>query len=95
MSVTLQEVDRIAALSKLEFSQAEKEKFAEQFNQILSYIEKLNELDLTQVAPTHHVWDAFNVFREDEVQAGLSVDQVLENAPASNMGHFSVPKVIG
>jgi aspartyl-tRNA(Asn)/glutamyl-tRNA(Gln) amidotransferase subunit C len=95
MSVTLQEVDRIAALAKLEFSAEEKQKFTEQFNQILQYIEKLNELDLTNVAPTHHVWEAGNVFREDRVQPSLTPDQVLANAPNRKMNFFSVPKVIG
>jgi aspartyl-tRNA(Asn)/glutamyl-tRNA(Gln) amidotransferase subunit C len=95
MSVTLQEVDRIAALAKLEFSTEEKQKFTEQFNHILQYIEKLNELDLTNVAPTHHVWEAVNVFREDQVQPSLSQDQALANAPNRKMNFFSVPKVIG
>jgi aspartyl-tRNA(Asn)/glutamyl-tRNA(Gln) amidotransferase subunit C len=95
MTVSLDEVDRIAALSMLQFSAEEKEKFLLQFNQILQYMDKLNELDLTGVAPMHHVAETGNVFREDQAQPSLSAEEVLCNAPARKMNFFSVPKVIG
>ena len=95
MSVTIEQVDDIARLAKLSFSQDEKEKFVEQFNQILDYMEKLNELDTSEVEPTYNVLALNNVMRKDEVKPWLSQDEALANAPRSNHGFFSVPKVIG
>ena len=95
MPVDLQEVDRIAGLAKLEFSEAEKARFVQQFNDILSYIEKISELDLTAVEPTIHMYPDAERTRSDVVQPGLSQQQALSNAPVSKQGLFSVPKVIG
>jgi len=95
MKVTVEEVERIAALAKLRFSPTEKETFVAQFNEILQHIEKLNELNLSGVAPMQQVIDANNVFREDEVQTSLTADEALANAPARRRDYFSVPKVIG
>ena len=95
MSVTLQEVEKIAQLAKLSFSEEEKQKFTEQFNQILAYMEKLNELDTENVEPTAHVLELKNVMRRDEVKEWLSQEEALRNAPRKKDGYFSVPKVIG
>ena len=95
MSVTIEQVENIARLAKLSFSDEEKETFVEQFNQILNYMEKLNELDTTNVAPTYNVLELNNVMRPDEVRSWLSQAEALANAPASSHGYFSVPKVIG
>jgi len=95
MSVTIKDVERIAALARLEFSQEEKEKFTRQFNDILAYMEKLNQLDTSNVEPLSHVIELKNVFREDEVKPGLTQEQALQNAPAKNDKFFKVPKVIG
>lgn len=95
MSVTLQDVENIARLAKLSFSDDEKEKFVEQFNQILGYMEKLNELNTDNVEPTYNPLALSNVMRKDEVKTWLTQDEALDNAPKSNHGFFSVPKVIG
>jgi len=95
MSVTIKDVERIAALARLEFSQEEKEKFTRQFNDILAYMEKLNQLDTSNVEPLSQVIELKNVFREDEVKPGLTQEQALQNAPAKNDKFFKVPKVIG
>ncbi len=95
MSVPLEEVDRIAGLAKLQFSADEKVRFTAQFNQIIQYIEKLAELDLSQVEPMSQISDGINVLRDDCVQPSLTVEQVLANAPARKLDFFSVPKVIG
>jgi aspartyl-tRNA(Asn)/glutamyl-tRNA(Gln) amidotransferase subunit C len=95
MSVTLQQVESIAALAKLTFSDEEKETFVEQFNQILQYIEKLNELDTEDVEPTYNVLDLKNVTRADVAKPWLTQEEALANAPKSKHGFFSVPKVIG
>ena len=95
MAVTVEDVKVIAQLAKLEFSEAEQRRFIEPFNQILAYVEQLNELDLDAVEPTTHVVELHNVLREDQVLPGLPREQLLENAPQHKEGLFSVPKVIG
>jgi len=95
MSVTLAEVERIAALAKLSFSQEEKVQFTGQFNQILAYVDKLNELDLTAVEPTTHVLSGTPLLRADETRLSLTPEQALANAPRRKEHFFSVPKVIG
>ncbi len=95
MSVTLAEVERIAALAKLSFSQEEKVQFTGQFNQILAYVDKLNELDLTAVEPTAHVLSGTPLLRADETRLSLTPEQALANAPRRKEHFFSVPKVIG
>jgi aspartyl-tRNA(Asn)/glutamyl-tRNA(Gln) amidotransferase subunit C len=95
MSVTKKDVEHIAKLARLEFTEEEKEKFTRQFNEILSYIEQLNKLDTSTVEPLSHVIELNNVFREDEVKPGLTPDKALMNAPAKTEKFFKVPKVIG
>jgi aspartyl-tRNA(Asn)/glutamyl-tRNA(Gln) amidotransferase subunit C len=95
MSVTLKEVDHIAALAKLEFSDAEKEKFTHQFNDILKYMEELNSVDTSNVEPLAQVIELQNVFREDIVEPSTPTDDALKNAPEATEEHFKVPKVIG
>jgi aspartyl-tRNA(Asn)/glutamyl-tRNA(Gln) amidotransferase subunit C len=94
MSVTLKEVEHIADLARLEFTAEEMEKFTHQLNDILKYIEKLNEIDTSHVEPLSHVFELNNVFREDEVQPSLPIQDVLKNAPAAKDSFFKVPKVI-
>ena len=95
MAVTIKDVEHIAALARLEFSDEEKEKFTHQLNDILHYIEKLNELDTTQVEPLSHVIELSNVFRDDDVKPSISTEEALKNAPAKTDTLFKVPKVIG
>ena len=95
MSVSIKDVEYIAGLAKLSFTAQEKKKFVHQFNQILSFVEKLNELDTKDVAPTYNPLNLTNVMREDECSPGLSQDDALKNAPRQKHGYFSVPKVIG
>ena len=65
-----------------------------QLNSILTYIEKLNELDTTDVEPTSHVIPMSNVFRDDEVQPSLDRTKVLHNAPEESHFFFKVPRII-
>jgi len=94
MKVTIKDVDHVAALSHLEFTQDEREKLVDQLNAILEYVEKLNTLDTKDVEPTSHVLNLKNVFRADVVAHSLPQEKALENAPSSDQGHFTVPKVI-
>jgi len=92
--ITKKDVEYVAKLAKLRLSKKEKEKFTKQLDQILKYIDKLNELDTKKVKPTSHVLSLKNVFREDKVGKSLKVEKVLENAPEKIKGFFKVPKVI-
>jgi aspartyl-tRNA(Asn)/glutamyl-tRNA(Gln) amidotransferase subunit C len=93
--ITTKDVGYVAKLARLRVSEKESEKFTRQLDQILKYVDKLNELDTKEVKPTSHVLSLKNVFREDKVARSLTVEKVLENAPEKLKGFFSVPKVIG
>jgi aspartyl-tRNA(Asn)/glutamyl-tRNA(Gln) amidotransferase subunit C len=94
MKISRQEVEHVANLARLRFEEAELERFTHQLNAILSYIDKLNELETSGVEPTYHVLDLVNVFREDEVQASLPREMALANAPERANGFFKVPRII-
>lgn len=94
MAVTIADVEHIAKLAKLSFSEDEKAKFTDQFNEILTFMEKLNELDTSNVEPLSHVIELQNVFREDVVRPSLITGEALKNAPAKTDRFFKVPKVI-
>lgn len=93
--MTIKEVEHVAKLARLEFTEAEKEKFTHQLNKILEYMEKLNELDTTNVEPLAWVNELQNVFREDAVKPSSPREEMMKNAPDKNEEFFKVPKVIG
>lgn len=95
MPVTLKDVEYIAKLARLEFSEEEKQKFTHQLNDILAYAEQLNKLDTSKVEPLSHVIELSNVFRDDAVKPGLTTEEALKNAPVKSEKFFKVPKVIG
>jgi aspartyl-tRNA(Asn)/glutamyl-tRNA(Gln) amidotransferase subunit C len=95
MAVTIKDVDHVAVLARLTFSDSEKEKLTSELNEILRYMEQLNALDTDNVEPLLHVIDYGNVFRDDALQPGLDREQALANAPSRNNLFFKVPKVIG
>ncbi len=95
MAVTIKDVEHVAQLARLEFSEQEKEKLVHQLNRILEYIEKLNELDTSAVESLSHVIELSNVFREDTVEPSNPRERILKNAPAKTEKFFKVPKVIG
>lgn len=94
MKITKQEVDHVAKLARLELSEQEQEKFTDQLSNILTYVEKLNELDTAGVEPTSHVLDIKNVMRNDVPAASLPQERALANAPDKAAGHYKVPKII-
>ena len=99
MAVTINDVEHVARLARLEFNDAGKKKFMHQLNDILKYIEKLNELDTATVEPLLHVnelnAEAGGMLRDDEVKPSLPQEEVLKNAPDRTEKFFKVPKVIG
>ena len=94
MPVTINDVEHVAKLARLEFREAEKKKFTLQLNTILDYIEKLNELDTRNVEPLSHVIELTNVLREDIVKPSYPQEEMLKNAPEKSDKFFKVPKVI-
>ena len=94
MAVTIKDVEYIADLARLKFSKEEIENFTKQLNQILEYMEKLNELDTSNVEPLSHPVEGTNVFREDKVEESISREEALKNAPDSDDVFIRVPKVI-
>jgi aspartyl-tRNA(Asn)/glutamyl-tRNA(Gln) amidotransferase subunit C len=94
MKVTLQDVEKVAKLARLEVSPAEKEAFARQLSQILTHMETLNQFDTSGIEPTATVLGQTNVFREDVVRPSLPVEQALANAPEREAGGFAVPKIL-
>jgi aspartyl-tRNA(Asn)/glutamyl-tRNA(Gln) amidotransferase subunit C len=94
LKITKREVEHVAHLARLDFSEQEKEKFTLQLNDILLYIDKLNEVDTTDVEPVTHAIAQKNAFREDIVTASLDHEMALSNAPDARGDFFRVPKVI-
>ncbi|HOG13223.1 MAG: Asp-tRNA(Asn)/Glu-tRNA(Gln) amidotransferase subunit GatC [Smithellaceae bacterium] len=94
MKLSTSDVEYVARLARLEISEAEKDKFTAQLNDILRYIDQLNELDTAGVAPMSHAIAVTNAFREDKVVESLGTQKALANAPDARGEFFRVPKVI-
>jgi aspartyl-tRNA(Asn)/glutamyl-tRNA(Gln) amidotransferase subunit C len=94
MKITVNEVEKVANLARLKFSAEETEVFTRQLDAILSYIDKLNELDTTGIEPLSHVMQIHNVVRPDVVKPSLSPDEALGNAPDRSGDFYRVPKII-
>lgn len=96
MKVGKKEVEHVAALARLTFSPAELELYTEQFNDILDYINRLNEVNLENIEPTTHVQPLKNVLREDNAVNSIAKfrEAVLKEAPSAEDGLFKVPPVI-
>jgi aspartyl-tRNA(Asn)/glutamyl-tRNA(Gln) amidotransferase subunit C len=88
------DVKYVAHLARLALSPAEEQKLGAQLGNILGYIEKLKELDVSQVEPTAHAVPLLNVTRPDEVRPSLPNSEALRNAPAQANGLFLVPKIV-
>jgi len=88
------DVEYIANLARIKLKKDEIENFSSQLGEILSYIEKLNQVDTKNSQPTTHPLPLKNVFREDSVKSSLPIDKVLKNAPKKKDSFFKVPKVI-
>ena len=95
MALTKEEVLKIAKLSKLSFEEKEIEKFQIELNDILGYIDMLNEVDTSKVEPLVYINDVVNNFREKEEKKSLEITKVLLNAPESAENAIVVPKVVG
>ncbi|CAM3379034.1 Asp-tRNA(Asn)/Glu-tRNA(Gln) amidotransferase subunit GatC [Marinicrinis lubricantis] len=94
MAITIQDVEHVAKLARLDLTDQEKQTFTEQLNAILKYADKLNELDTEHIEPTSHAMKIMNVVREDESRPSWPMDKVMLNAPDEEDGQFKVPAVL-
>lgn len=94
MSVSKKDVEYVAELSRLSFSDNEKENLVEDLNQILNYMEKLNKLDTENVDIIVNPYYIENKFREDKVQESMNLQSVIQNAPQNLEEYVVVPKII-
>ncbi len=94
MKISRQEVEHVAHLARLNLSEEELEKMTIQLDIILSYVDKLEELDTNNIEPTTHAFSISNAFREDQPQESLSQQDSLKNCQQKNSETFIVPRVI-
>ena len=87
-------IDKLANLARLEFNNEEKEEIKNDLQQMLGFIDKLNELDTTGVEPLLHMSENVNILREDKIEGMISREDALKNAPLHDKEFFKVPKVI-
>ncbi len=92
--ISLEQVRHVARLARLALAPDEEERVRQDLDEILGYVEKLNELDTTAVAPTAQVGESGTPMRDDMVTCEPRADEMLANAPARERGYFKVPKII-
>lgn len=94
MSLTLEEVEHIAELARLRLTDEEKERYREQLSSILDYFAQLQELDTSEIPPTSSVLPPRSVLRDDQARPGLSLEELLSNAPETEDDQFRIPPVL-
>jgi aspartyl-tRNA(Asn)/glutamyl-tRNA(Gln) amidotransferase subunit C len=88
------DIKYVAHLARLALTTEEEQKIGAQLGDVLRYIEKLKEVDVSDVEPTAHAFPLVNVTRPDEVRPSLTNEEALGNAPATANGLFMVPKIV-
>lgn len=94
MALSREEVLKVALLGRLKLSETELEKFTTQLNQIVGYVEQLQQLDTEDVEPMAHPLPINNIFRADEVKESIGIDKALANAPKRDTEFYLVPPVL-
>ncbi|MCB2185767.1 MAG: Asp-tRNA(Asn)/Glu-tRNA(Gln) amidotransferase subunit GatC [Deltaproteobacteria bacterium] len=94
MKISPEEVAHVAALARLELTPEMQNLLTGQMNDILTYMDKLAELDTQGVPPTNHALELTGALREDRVRESLPREEALANAPEENGDSFVVPRVI-
>jgi len=95
MSLSADEIRKVASLARLELSPVELAKMTEQLSAILDYFDQLKQVPTGGVEPLAHPLNVHNVFRDDVIEPSLPLERVLANAPATDGPFFKVPKVLG
>lgn len=94
MKLSLEEVEHIAALARLQLTAEEKETYRQQLSAILDHVARLQELDTSGIPPTSSVLPAHGLLREDVPAVGLTPAEALANAPLTQKSQFKVPPVL-
>ncbi|RTL58820.1 MAG: Asp-tRNA(Asn)/Glu-tRNA(Gln) amidotransferase subunit GatC [Sphingobacteriales bacterium] len=94
MEVTDKLVDNLAHLARLQFNDQEKAEIKKDLQKMIAFVDKLNELDTSNVSPLLHMSDNVNMLRKDEVKGSVERNEALSNAPEKTDKYFKVPKVI-
>ena len=94
MEVNNKLIQDIAKLSKLKFDSSAEEKMIEDMGKMLSFVDKLNEIDTEGVEPLIYMSEEINVLREDEITSEVSQKDALKNAPQKDSDYFKVPTVL-
>ena len=92
--ITLEQVRHVALLARLELSPNDEERLRADMDEMLAYVDKLNELDTKDVVPTTQVGEGGTPMRDDEVTNRPEAEAMLANAPSRERGYFKVPKII-
>ena len=94
MKVNNKLVEHLAHLSRLDFDDDSKEKMKFDFEKMLDFVAKLEEVDTDNVLPLSYMSSELNVLREDKVEQVLTQEQALKNAPVNDTDYIRIPKVI-
>ena len=94
MEVTDEMIDNLAMLSRLQFNQEEREEIKKDLQRMISFVDKLNEVDTQGVEPLLHMSQVVDVYRTDRVEGSMGRAEALANAPVADPAFFKVPKVI-
>jgi aspartyl-tRNA(Asn)/glutamyl-tRNA(Gln) amidotransferase subunit C len=94
MKINREVLDKIAHLARLEFDEKDADKMMKDMTVIVSWVEKLNEVDTEGIEPLTTMSHEINSFREDEVKPHLNHEDALKNAPQKDSDYFRVPKVL-
>ena len=95
MGISKDIVKYVANLSYIKLNRKEEEKLSKQLEDIIQFIDKLKEVDISLIESASHILPISNVFREDKLKESINVKEVLKNAPEKRKDFFVVPKVIG
>lgn len=94
MKLDKKTTEKLAELAKLEFNDQELEEIKKDLEQMIGFVEKLNEVNTDGVKPLTHVGEEENRLREDEIKGSINIETALRNAPSTEGSFFTVPKVI-
>ena len=94
MAFSKQEIEDIAVLARLALAEEEKESLTQQLNSMLAYVDKLQELDTSEVEPLVHILNLTNVLRADEVMPSPKREEMLQNSTEAEAGYYKVPKIM-
>ena len=93
-NISKDDVTYVASLAQLSPDEATKERLVRELGEILAYMDKLNELDTSNIEPTMHALQLTNVFRDDKVGTSLDRETALMNAPKADEEYFLVPRIL-